>query len=214
MPSAQELLTNIRNLCLSGATGSTNDVAKVLNYFNMAYRKVYRKIAVKYPFVYRTTQSVVIADGSGTLNPVPFFVTVPRDANNHSRKLDPTDVEAVLEHDPTLISTGSPCKYWIEGLSTIKTHPINSTSLTVPYIPSPATLTENSTEDEIKVPVVFHDVLTWETLELMAYDERDKVVGAELAYNKDAHDQIYEEMWEFFDALAPQEYKPVKRYVA
>lgn len=213
MPTAQDLLTNIRNLCLSGATGSSNDLTKVEAYFNMAYRKVYRKIAVKYPFVHRTTQTVTITDGSGTLNPVPFFVTVPRDANNSARKLDPTDIESVLKCDPTMVRAGSPDKYWIEGLSTIKTHPINSTTLTVPYIPSPAALSSNSTEAEIKIPVPFHDILVWETLELMAYDERDKVVGAELSYNKDAHDQMYTEMWEFFDALAPKENKQVKSYV-
>lgn len=214
MPNVAQLLTNITSLALVGATGAQGDQDRVLNYLNMAYRKVYRKIAVKYPFVHRTTQTVTITNGSGTLNPVPFFVTVPRDVNNFSRKLDPTDIEAVLDCDPTMASTGNPEKYWIEGLNALKTHPINSTSLTVPYIPSPDALDENTTEDEIKIPVVFHDILVWETLELMAYDERDKVVGAELAYNKDAHDQIYTDMWEFFDAQAPKEQKRVKAVLA
>lgn len=213
MPNVAQLLTNITSLALVGATGASGDQDRVLNYLNMAYRKVYRKIAVKYPFVHRTTQPVVITDGGGTLSPVPFFVLVPRDTGNNAAKLTPTDIEAVLDCDPTLSETGNPSKFWIEGLSALKSHPLNSTTLTVPYIPSPATLVSNSTEDDIKIPVVFQDILTWETLALMAYDERDKVVGAELAYNKDAHDQIYVDMWEFFDAQAPHEQKQVKSYL-
>jgi hypothetical protein len=194
--------------------GSSNDTTRVLSYFNMAYRKVYQKVVERYPWAVQQTQAVSITAGSGTLATMLLHIISVRDVNNSYRKLDPTDVEAVESKDPSLNDTGKPDKFWIEGFSTVKSHPSNDTTLQVRGTPNPEALDENSTEADIKIPPAFHDVLTWETLELMAYDERDKVVGAELAYNKEAHDDVYDRMWRYFDAKAPHESKPVKSYLS
>lgn len=211
MPAVAELLTNIQSLALVGATGG--DTSRVLNYFNMAYRKVYEKVTSKYPWAAQTTQTVAITAGSGPMNPVPLHILSVRDANNNCQKLDPTDVEDVECENPPLDRAGSPCKFWVEGFAILKAWPVNSTTVRVRYAPNPATLVANSAEEDIKIPPAFHDVLTWETLALMAYDERDKIVGAELAYNKDQHDEAYERMWSYFDAKAPKKQEQVKAYL-
>lgn len=179
----------------------------------MAYRLAYEKITARYPGFVRDTQTVALTAGEGELSPQALHVLSVRDAGNGYAKLEPSDPETVQCDDPGLDDTGNPRCFWLEGLSVIKAHPLNNTTLQVNFTPNPQALDENSTEDDIKIPPAFHDVLTWETLKLMAYDERDKIVGAELAFNKDQYDDAYDRLYRHLDAKMPQVYKPVKAYL-
>ncbi|EGP07333.1 hypothetical protein CSIRO_3065 [Bradyrhizobiaceae bacterium SG-6C] len=213
MPTPAELVTNIKSLALVGATGSALDTPRIYGYFNMAYRIAYEKMTARYPGIVRSVQTVVMAAGVGTLAIQPLHILKVRDAGNNYARLEATDADTVEDDDPALSATGNPSRYWVEGFTTIKTHPLNNTSLSVAFTPNPESLDENSTEDDIKIPPVFHDVLTWETLKLMAYDERDKIVGAELAFNKDQYDDAYDRLYRHIDAKMPQKAKQVKAYL-
>lgn len=68
----------------------------------------------------------------------------------------------------------------MDGLTTIKTHPSNSTSILVRGIPRMTSLAADDEEDNIKIPPEFHDLLVWGPLVYMHIDERDKGVGGEV----------------------------------
>ena len=173
------ILENIKNQALIGNTGLPADTDKLVNYLNIAYRGVYDEIARSYPFFVATTQSVVITDGQGTLSPAPAYVLSVRDTGNTNQLLYKKDVEAIQADDNRLDAVGAPSNWYQEGFSTIKTYPVNSTTLSVRYVPNPATLSSTSLEAEIMIPPLYHDVLVWETLRTVMFDERDKLLGPE-----------------------------------
>jgi hypothetical protein len=212
VPTAAQLITNIRSLALVGTTGAV-DLTRVEAYFNMAYREIYEKVAERYPWFVQDTQDVVMTAGSGTFVTQPLTILSIRDVGNSLTELCATDVLAVEKCDPGLDDTGKPDKYYVNGFTKLRSHPLNDTTLRVRYTPNPATLDNSSPESAIMLQPVHHDVLTWKTLKLMAYDERDKVVGAELAYNKEADEAAEDRMWRWFDAHAPKSSQPVKSYL-
>lgn len=212
MPTAAQLITNIRSLALVGTTGAA-DLTRVEAYFNMAYRDIYEKVAERYPAFVQATQDVVVTAGVGTMATQPLHILSVRDTNNNFAKLTPTDVLAVEECDPSMSGTGSPNEFYVNGFSELNSHPLNDTTLRVRYTPNAAVLTNDSAEGDIKLQPTHHDVLTWATLKLMAYDERDKVVGAELAFNQSEMDKAEDRMWRWFDAHAPKKQQPVKSYL-
>jgi hypothetical protein len=212
VPTAAQLITNIRSLALVGTTGAA-DLTRVEGYFNMAYREIYEKVAEKYPWFVQGTQEVVMTAGSGTFATQPLTILSVRDVNRSLVELTPTDVLAVEKCDPGIDDTGNPDKYYVNGFSNLKSHPLSNTTLRVRYTPNPVVLDNDSGEADIMLQPVHHDVLTWGTLKLMAYDERDKVVGAELAYNKEAHEAVEDRMWRWFESHAPKSRKPVKSYL-
>lgn len=213
MPSVQQLIDNVKNLSLVGATGSVDVIPRIEAYFNMAYREVYEMAAERYPWFVQTTQDVPVVSGSGTFFTNPLHILSVRDVNNSLAKLNPTDVLTVEDNDPAFSATGKPSKFWVNGFDKIFSYPFTDTTIRVRYTPNADILTSESVEGDIKLQPVHHDVLVWGTLKLMAYDERDKIVGAELAYNKDAHNEVLERMWRWFDAHAPKETKPIKSYL-
>lgn len=208
-----ELVVNIKSLALVGATGSANDTPRIYNYLNMAYRIAYEKMTAVYPWTVQTTQNVVMTSGSGTMSTQPLHILKVADTENSYAKLDPTDIDTVEEGDADISATGNPNKFWVEGFTTLKSHPLNDTTLRVRYTPNPATLASDSVEADIKLPPIFHDVLTWETLKVMSYDERDKIVGAELAFDKEQYEDSYDRLYRYLDAKAPQEKRQVKSYL-
>ena len=213
MPTAQQLIDNVKSLALVGATGSANDVPRIEAYFNMAYRELYELAAERYPWFVQTIQDVPAVLGVGTMNPQPLHILSVRDVNNSLAKLDQTDVLTVEERDPAFSATGNPNKFWVNGFASLNAYPFKNTTIRVRYTPNAAVLTSSSAESEIMFQPTHHDALVWGTLKLMAYDERDKIVGAELAYNKEAHDAVLDRMWRWFDAHAPKESKPVQSYL-
>jgi hypothetical protein len=212
VPTAAQIITNVRSLALVGNTGAA-DLPRVEAYFNMAYREIYEKVAERYPWFVQTTQDVVMTAGVGTMASQPLHILSVRDVNNSFAKLTATDVLAVEECDPSMDETGNPTEYYVNGFAELNSHPLSDTTLRVRFTPNAAVLTSESVEADIKLQPTHHDVLTWATLKLMAYDERDKVVGAELAFNQGEMDNAEDRMWRWFDAHAPKKIKPVKSYL-
>jgi hypothetical protein len=55
------------------------------------------------------------------------------------------DVRDLIDLDPSLSSTGTPQFYWLDGLTTLKVWPLNTTaSLSVRYVKTPAELSSDS----------------------------------------------------------------------
>ncbi|MBR0721768.1 hypothetical protein [Bradyrhizobium manausense] len=211
MPTAAQLITNIRSLALVGTTGP-GDLARVETYMNMAYRDVYEKVAERYPWFVQETEDVAITDGHGEFVTQPLHILSVYDTVG-KRFLDPTDIAAVEQKDPEFTSTGNPSEFYVLGFDQLCSWPQNDTTLRVRFTPNASILTNDSTEADIKLQPIHHDVLTWGTLKLMAYDERDKVVGAELTFNQQEMDRAEDRMWRWFDAHAPKKSKPVKSYM-
>lgn len=214
MPTPAQIVENVMSLALVGATGATGDTARVYRYLNVAYRELYEMVAERYPWFVQATQNVSMTAGVGTMATQPLHILSVRDANNAFAELRPTDVLAVEEKDPAMDAQGSPDEFYVNGFVELNSHPLNDTTLRVRYTPQAATLEIGDNEVAIKLQPTHHDALLWGTLKLMAYDERDKVVGAELAYNETEHEKVLDRMWRWFDAHAPKESQPVKSYVA
>jgi len=209
-----EIVTNVKSLALMGAMGTSADDVKVYRFVNISISRVYEKVAAKYPWAVQEFQDVAIVNGEGTMADEPLHILGVRDANNGYEPLDATDVGSAQEDDPGLDATGTPEEYWQVGKDGLRTHPRNDTTAQVSFTPLPETVTSSSTEDDLFLPSVFHEVYVWETLKLMAYDERDKIVGAELAFNEKEYNDCYDRIWRHYDAKAPQKQKQVTRYIA
>ncbi|TPM41418.1 hypothetical protein [Mesorhizobium sp. B2-3-4] len=213
MPTPAELVEAIKSLALVGATGDATVNVKVYTYLNTAYRQLYEMVAERYPWFVQTTQPVLMAAGEGTMDPQPLHILSVRDTGNNLAALTPTDVLTVESEYPGLDDTGNPSRYWVDGFTGLNSHPRSSTTLRVRFTPQANALSETSEESDIALQPVHHDALLWGTLKLMAYDERDKVIGAELAYNKDAHDEVLDRMWRYFESHAPKQKKQVQSYL-
>jgi hypothetical protein len=203
------ILTNIRNVTLIGNTGAVSDTTKLVAYLNMAYRRIYDRVVREYPFFNQTTQDVVMTNGAGTLNPVPFLILSVYDTSNY-QKLEPTDVLEEEERRPQLDEAASPDRYWLDGLSSVRSYPLSSTTLRVRYVPDIEDLTSTDTADAIIFPAMFHDLLVWETALIVAYDERDKIVGAELQYTEDRATEDWSRLKSFLRLRAPRVKPKVK----
>lgn len=188
--NASQILNIVRNQALVGNSGLASDMQKLVDYLNMAYRKVFDVVARDYPFFVATTQNVTITDGAGILSPVPFYVLSARNTGSASHPLQKKSVEEIQAEDSALNARGYPTYWYEEGFADIRTYPVNSTTLSVRYVPNAAVLTSNSAEADILIPPMFHDILVWETLKIIAYDERDKASPAELAMAERMYEEI------------------------
>jgi hypothetical protein len=188
--NASQILNIIRNQALVGNSGLASDTQKLVDYLNMAYRKVFDIIVRDYPFFAATTQTVIVTDGVGTLDPVPFYVLSVRNVGGSSLPLEKKSVEEIQSEDNALNARGAPCYWYEEGFGGIRTYPVNSTTLAVRVVPNAAILSADSPESAILIPPMFHDILVWETLKIVAYDERDKASPAELAMAERMYEDI------------------------
>jgi len=211
VPTAAQLITNIRSLALVGTTGAV-DLTRVEAYLNMAYRDLYEKVAERYPWFVQEVEEVSVIYGQGEFHTQPLHILSVYDIGGQ-RLLTATDIAAIEQKDPAFTSAGSPEEFYVLGFDALCSWPQNDTTLRVRFTPNAAVLSNDSTEADIKLQPAHHDVLTWATLKLMAYDERDKVVGAELAFNQQEMDRAEDRMWRWFDAHAPKKSKPVKSYM-
>jgi hypothetical protein len=180
--NVEQILTNVRNLSLIGNTSAVNDSIKLLAYLNMAYRMEYDAMTRLYSGLVQSTQTITITAGAGTLPSIPHFIASVYDVSASPRQLTGVDIEWLEARDPALDESG-PAKYWyLDGFSTIRTYPLNNTTIRVRSVPAAGTLTNASAETDIKLPANFHDVLTWGTAMLVAYDERDKLAASEFQF--------------------------------
>jgi len=199
-----QILTNIRSLTLIGNTGAVSDTTKLVAYLNMAYRRIYDRVVREYPFFNQTTQDVAVTLGAGTMSPVPYLILSVYDSGNSYVKLDATDVLTEEEKTPELADTGSPDRFWMEGMSGIRSYPKSTTTLRVRYVPNVADLTATSVASDILFPEMFHDLLVWETALIVAYDERDKIVGAELKYTEERAETDWGRLSSYLRQRAPR----------
>jgi len=176
--NVSDILRLVKDLNLIGNTGAVGDDEKLTRYLNVAYRKWYDTITKEYPFFVQTTQTVAVANGAGTLSPVPHMILSVYDTGNNYTKLEGTDVLEVEEGKPELDEALPPDSYWLEGFASIKTYPKSTTTLRVRYVPAVATLGTTSLEASIMIPPMYHDLLVYETGLQVAYDERDKLMGS------------------------------------
>lgn len=205
MSTAVDLLTFIKSQGLVGATGALDDDAKILRYINRAYYKIYTKLAVRYASLYQTTQTVTVTNGSGTFSGAGFYIVLSvYDANNSFLRLKRVTVEETEREYPRQNDIGAPNRYDLVGLNGIATYPVNSTSLRVRGVPNANRITANSAEAEILIPVMHHDAIEWEALRMVAYDERDALVGAELQYTTAMADECLERLITYLDSQLPE----------
>lgn len=179
MPTVSELLSTIKDLALVGA-GDTSDDTRIMRYFNLQYKDLYRKTAQLYPTLLSTNETVTITSGAGAISAAPHKVVDVFDNGNTANALQESTQSAVKRKYPLQADTGNPEYYYMTSETAINTYPVNSTTLDVDYIPRAGTLTSASTEADIKVPPDFHDLLVWGTLVWLSVDERDKQAGGEI----------------------------------
>lgn len=214
MSSVAEILANLKSQALVGATGAADDNARLMRYLNKGYKKVYRRVARRYPWLYRQSQTVIITAGVGTLSPQFYDILSVRDAGNGYVELEHRSVEAIEKESPELTATGAPTSYDRQGLNGITCYPKNDTTVRVRGISNPADLTDNSLEEHILLPVLHHDVLEWATLWIIAYDERDKLVGSELQFTAREFDDGLTDLYEYLDGQAPDKERRTKAVLA
>jgi hypothetical protein len=154
------IVQRIVDLCLNENAPDTDLQTKALGWLNDAYKEAYN-IAATYSWVrLYETNTVVVTTGTGTLPFYPKRILSVVDSTT-KRQLKQSDIGYVLEIDPAIERTGSPARYYTNGDTTIKTHPVNSTSLSVVAMRQPDDLTLTSAEADIKIPTQHHELLIW-----------------------------------------------------
>ena len=201
MPTVSELLSTIKDLALVGA-GDTSDDTRIMRYFNLQYKDLYRKTAQLYPTLLATNEaSVTITSGVGAIGAAPHKVIDVFDNGNTSNPLKAITESTLKNQNPRMDDTGDPKNYYMTSTTAIKTYPVNSTTLSVDYIPRAETLTTSSAEADIKVPPEYHDLLVWGTLVWMSVDERDKQAGGELSLYQSKYEIAYGEYLEWLSTV-------------
>jgi hypothetical protein len=177
--NVEQILENVRNLSLIGNTNAATNSNKLIAYLNMAYRIEYDYVGRLYSGLVQTTETVTITAGSGTMASAPHFIASVYDVSGQARELIKTDIEWLERNFPSLNEFSQAIYWYMDGLNGIRTYPLGNTTLRVRFVPAANQLAINSPEADIKIPANFHDVLTWGTAMLVAYDERDKLAASE-----------------------------------
>lgn len=165
------IVQRIIDLGLNESAPDTNLQAKALGWLNSAYQEAYGE-AAKYALpILKQTVNVTITNGAGTLA-APYRRIYNIVDTVTKRVLKPSDIGYVRSIDPMLERTGDPARYYFDGSETsIKTHPKNSTTVQLDVMPKAAELVIGDTEDAIKIPSEFHEMLVWASLvEGMTYE--------------------------------------------
>lgn len=181
MPSIAEMIDKVAKLGVNEDTPDATLRAIYLGYIQSTYNEIYGEVAKNYPTMLLQNQTVALTSGSGTLGTRPFIVDAVFNTDESSRQLEPTDLRTLRNLYPSMDATGFPSFFYISGFSTIKAYPADNSTLSVDYIPNPETLVDGTTgEADLIIPVPYQEMLVWGALRYLAYDERDKSVGAEL----------------------------------
>lgn len=166
------MINRISNISMNEDVPDSETQARIVRYINDTYSEVYREIAKLYKNRLLTSETVEVVDGVGTLSAAPFAYGVVKDIDG-SLILTATDIEHIDEIDVDGTGMGTPTRYFITHDTTLNTHPKNTTSVLVRVIPEAQVLSSASTEADIMIPVMFHEILIWGALFMMFLDERD-----------------------------------------
>lgn len=140
-------------------------------YLNAAYHTVCEWNGTPWPFLETTT--------TGT---APLTITDLREIvyvtnTTTGDVLEPEDVRNLNDRDPGLTVTGVPLRYWLDGLTTLKVWPLNTTnSLSVRYLKVPTDLSADA--DTPIVPTRAHDVIV-DMAESLAYQDASDFADAQ-----------------------------------
>lgn len=203
MPSAQDILTRIKNLSLVGSGGAADD-ERIMGYLNLVYAELYRETATQYPEAMMTSESVSVTSGSGTITSTPFAILRVKNATT-GRFLEPKSLMEIEKSDPAMTSTASAAYYYLSGRTGLRVYPLETATFTVRYVPQFTPLTSTTAESAITIPAEFHDAFVWGTLMYMAYDERDKGMVPELQVSEPKFRQAKNAFTDWLLTLQPHE---------
>lgn len=167
-----EIINRIATISLNEDSPDADIQTRLVRYINDAYFEVYRETAKMYKNRLLTSEAVTITNGAGTISVTPFSWETVKDTVG-KQILKPSDIEEIDEIDIEIDDTGNPTRYYITTGTTVNTHPINSTTILVRYIPEATVLSVSSTEADIKISVMFQEILVWGAIFMMFLDERD-----------------------------------------
>jgi len=166
------IISQIAYLSLDEDSPSSAMQTRILAYVNNAYREAFRQTAAANKQNLMTTETVTITSGAGTMTASPFKIEQVVDTGQDF-VLSPSTILEVEQRDRELDDSGNPTVYYMTGEQDINTHPIDSTSLRVRYIPDYVELAVDGAESTIKLPRSYHDLLVDGALFYMYQDERD-----------------------------------------
>lgn len=198
----QTIVANIKSQAQIGATGDATDNERLMRYLNKAYTAIYTKCAMSYPEYFGRIQTVTILNGAGTPNPAVLDIQTVVDTGQNFRILERRSRYDIEMGNPSLNRTGYAETYDL-SFSGLTTYPVGNTTLRVRYTPRVNVLTQASAEADIMLPPAFHEVLEWETLVTLSYDERDVLVGAELNFTMAKRDACLSDLMFFLQKQKP-----------
>ena len=203
------IIATIKSQALVGNTGAVDDNDRILRYLNMGYYLVYARIAQIYPSYFEKYYVMQITDGVG-LYPFPVYKLISVTGDN-GQQLRPRSSSCLERGDTDLDQTGVPTSYE-EIMNGITVYPRATILVRLRYAPTPVPLTADTTEINIQIPVMYHEVLVWAALWSMAYDERDKLVGSELQFTQAAYESRLESLLMYIQNLKPAKSRRVKSW--
>ena len=143
---------------------------KALGWLNNSYQEVYSLASSFSGALDSVTSTVAVTAGAANLPVIPRRITLVVDTPS-KRILKLSDAGSLAQKDPSLTRAGNPAYFYFNGAGSIKTFPINDTSLSVTYIPNAAELVIGDPESAIKIPPRHHETLVWAALiEGMTYE--------------------------------------------
>jgi hypothetical protein len=167
---ASTIVQRIIDLGMNENAPDTDLQNKALGWLNNAYKEAYN-VAASYGWAkYYESATITITNGTGTFPFAPRRVLKVVD-NGTQRVLKQSDILTVIDKDPAVAQQGNPARWYPQGDTTIKVHPIASTTLSTILLRRPVDLTLASTEADIKIPPHHHELLIWASLiEGMTYE--------------------------------------------
>jgi len=154
------LLTLMGNLSLGNDNITKVERAIFLQYLNLAHLELYQ-VTANFNCDLLIQETVANQEGKNyaQLPEKPYLVNSVYDLT-HQRQLHRISLTQAIERDPAFVRKGNPCQYFVrQDTLRFVPVPIEVTSIKVWYVPQPITLTEQTPEEEIPYPVVYHPVL-------------------------------------------------------
>lgn len=185
-----DIITQVANISAGEDSPDSADTARILRYVNNGYRQVYRQVAKINKNKLLTAENVSITSGSGTMTVTPLSIERVVDTTT-DEILKEADIEWIEKYlDADIDDTGSPeYFYWDGAGTTLKTFPLNTTTVRVRYLPAPTDLTSAGAETTISLPVAYHDILVEAALFYMYQDENDIRSAQEIQVAKFAYEE-------------------------
>lgn len=199
-----EMLTLVANVSVNEDEPDSVLTARHLRYLNLAYNRIWTRIAKANGNILETTQSVTVTSGAGTLSPVPYKVQSVVDTTN-GNILEFKNPLWLEEQNPDLDDTGTPKYCYISGSSTLNVYPSSSITARVRYMPQITELTSSTTSANISLPAEHHQIIPVGALMWIFLDERDARSEAEISRMKFEYREL---MGELLDHLSTNGTQP------